>query len=137
MGQIQGAFAGGGNSGSNGETEPGFLISELGIPGLVVYYGFNLTLLTLGVRRIRRLDPETRMFVAALLAGLAGLLVIGISAATTATSPSAAYLWFAAGALAYWLSDRPESDSRPAPDRAATGPARRTGYRRRAASAAA
>ena len=104
-------FAGGGNSGSNGETEPGFLISELGVPGLVVYYGLNLNLLVLGVRRIRRLDPETRMFVGALLAGLIGLLIVGASAATTATSPSAPFLWFTSGALAYWLTDRRREDA--------------------------
>jgi hypothetical protein len=104
-------FAGGGSSGSNGETEPGFLISELGIPGLLVYYGFNLTLVVLGVARIRRLDPETRMFVGALLAGLIGLLIVGASAATTATSPSAPFLWFASGALAYWLTDRRGEDA--------------------------
>ena len=78
-------------------------MSELGIPGLLVYLGFNLRLLYLGATRIRRLDPEARSFVAALLAGIVGLLVIGVSTATTATSPMAAYLWFAGGALAYWL----------------------------------
>ncbi len=115
-------FAGGGNAGSNGETEPSFLVSELGIPGLVVYYGFNLTLIFLGLTRIKRLEPGERLLVAALLAGLIGLLVIGISTATTATSPSAAYLWLASGALAYWLADR---RSRPAP-RPAFEPAVRT-----------
>jgi hypothetical protein len=63
------------------------------------------------VARIRRLDPETRMFVGALLAGLIGLLIVGASAATTATSPSAPFLWFASGALAYWLTDRRGEDA--------------------------
>lgn len=99
-------FAGGGNAGSNGETEPGYLISELGIPGLLVYYGFNLTLLGLAATRIRRVDPQARIFVAALVAGLVALLVAGISSTTSATSPSSAYFWFAAGVLSYWLTDR-------------------------------
>ena len=98
------SFAGGGNVGGNGETEPGFLVSELGIPGLLVVYGFNLRLLFLGVTRARRLEPETRTYVAALLAGLVGLLLLGVSSATTATSPASAYLWFAGGALSYWLT---------------------------------
>lgn len=98
------AFAGGGAAGGNGETEPGFLVSELGVPGLVVVYGFTLTLLFLGVTRIRRLEPEMRSYVAALLAGIVALLVIGTGTATTATAPEATYLWFAGGALSYWLT---------------------------------
>ena len=89
---------------SNGESEPGFLLSELGIPGLVVVYGFMLTLLSLGIARIRRFDPEARVYVAALLAGFVGLLVAGVAGATTATAPAAPYTWFAGGVLAYWLT---------------------------------
>jgi hypothetical protein len=99
-------FAGGRNQGSNGETEPGFLVSELGIPGLVVVYGFMLNLLVLGVTRIRRLEPEARSSVAALLAGVVGLLIYGIGSATTSTSPGSPYLWFVGGALSYWLTRR-------------------------------
>jgi hypothetical protein len=97
-------FAGGGGAGSNGETEPGFLISELGIPGLLVIYGFNLHLLILGARRIKRLEPETRGHVAALFAGIVALLIVGISAATTSIAPFSPYLWFVGGALTYWLT---------------------------------
>jgi hypothetical protein len=96
-------FAGGGNAGSNSETEPGFLLSELGIPGLLVVYGFMFHLLYLGVTRIRRLESETRILVAALLAGLVGLIVLGISSTTTATPPGSAFLWLTGGALSYWL----------------------------------
>jgi hypothetical protein len=115
-------FAGGTYSGGNGETEPGFLLSDLGIPGLLVVYGFMLHLLILGVTRIRRLDSDTRMLVAALLAGIAGLLILGISGATTATSPESAYLWFTGGALAYWLKTR-ASQAVPSSQRSASGSA--------------
>jgi O-antigen ligase len=96
-------FAGGGNAGSNGETEPGFLLSEMGIPGLLVVYGFMFHLLYLGVTRIRRLESETRILVSALLAGLVGLLILGISSSTTATPPGSAFLWLTGGVLSYWL----------------------------------
>lgn len=112
-------FAGRGNSGSNGETEPTFLLSELGLPGLVVVVGFNLHLLLLGATRIRRLEPETRSFVAALLAGIVGLLAVGIVSATTATSPFSSYLWFAGGALSYWLTAGMRSTRAPLPTAAA------------------
>jgi hypothetical protein len=115
-------FAGGGNAGSNSETEPGFLISELGVPGLLVVYGFMLHLLFLGVTRIRRLDSETRILVAALLAGLAGLLILGISSSTTATPPGSAFLWLAGGALSYWLVTAVRSETQTHRDSAA-GPA--------------
>ena len=119
-------FAGGGNTGSNGETEPGFLLSELGIPGLLVIYGFNLRLLFLGLTRIRRSDPETRGLLAALMAGLIGLLIMGISSATTATSPASAYLWFVGGALSYWLITVPAKAREPAAPNAPAPPAART-----------
>jgi hypothetical protein len=97
-------FAGGGKtSAANGETQMGYLLSELGIPGLIVFYGLNAYLLYLGLTRLRRLDPETRTYIAALLASLIGLLALGLTSATSATSPEAPYFWFAAGALSYWL----------------------------------
>lgn len=104
-------FAGGGGEGSDGETEPTFLLSELGIPGLLVVLGFQLHLLWLGVTRIRRLDGEERMFVAALLSGLVGISVVWISAATTANAPFAPFLWLAGGALSYWLITVPKERS--------------------------
>jgi multisubunit Na+/H+ antiporter MnhB subunit len=61
-------------------------------------------LLFLGVTRIRYLEPEVRSFVAALLAGIVGLFVLWIAASTTATAPFSPYLWFAGGALSYWLA---------------------------------
>lgn len=118
-------FAGGGNAGSNSETEPGFLISELGIPGLLVVYGFMAHLLFLGVTRISRLESETRIVLAALLAGLVGLLILGISSSTTATPPGSAFLWLTGGALSYWLvtAVRSEAQRRPPPISASAAPA--------------
>lgn len=98
------AGASGSTSGSNAETEPTYLLSELGIPGLIFYYAFNLNLLLLAIARIRRLDPEIRSLVAGLIAGLVALLVIGTGAATTSISPYSPYFWLTAGALSYWLT---------------------------------
>jgi hypothetical protein len=103
VGPAAGFAGGASNSGSNGETEPDFLVSELGVPGLIVVLGFNINLLFLAFRRIRQLEPETRSLVAALLAGIVAMLVVGVASATTANAPDAPYLWFAGGALSYWL----------------------------------
>jgi hypothetical protein len=100
------SFAGGGTRGLDGETEPTFLLSELGVAGLVVLLGFNVQLLVLAFTRVRRLDPELRTLLAALVAGLVGLLVTWVSASDMATSPAAPYFWLTAGVLAYWVGGR-------------------------------
>lgn len=98
------AFAGGGSVGLDGETGPTFLLSELGVAGLVVLLGFNVQLLVLAARRVRRCEPELRVLLAALVAGLVGLLMTWVSAADMATSPASPFFWFSAGALAWWLA---------------------------------
>lgn len=111
-------FAGGGDGDGDGETEPTFLLTELGIPGLVVILGLHLHLLWLGALRIRRFDEETRPLVAALLAGIVGIFALWIAAPTTAASPLSAYLWLVGGALAYWLTVgwRREPEPEPVPE---------------------
>jgi hypothetical protein len=100
-----GSFGGGdGAKGLNGESEPTFLLIELGIPGLLVMAGFNLALLYLSVTRIRRIpDRETRVLLTAVAAPLFALAVTWFAGISTATVPGAPYLWFAAGVLSYWL----------------------------------
>jgi hypothetical protein len=100
-----GSFAGG-NSGKglNAESEPTFLLIELGIPGLAVMLGFNLILLFVSATRIRRIDDrEARALLTAVAAPLFAIFGTWFAGIATATVPSAPYLWFAAGVLAYWL----------------------------------
>jgi hypothetical protein len=100
-----GGIAGvGGKRGLNGESEPTFLLIELGIPGLVVMLGFNLTLLYLSVTRIRRIeDREARVLLTAVAAPLFALFSTWFVGISTAATPGAPYLWLAAGVLSYWL----------------------------------
>jgi len=95
--------------GLNAESEPNYLLLELGIPGLLVLLGFNLKLLALALRRTHRLpDVELRLLLAALLAPLFAIFggwIIGITTSSTPTSP---YFWFVAGIAAYWLAGRGE-----------------------------
>jgi hypothetical protein len=100
-----GSFAGGGaGRGLDGESEPTYLLIELGIPGLLVMVGFNLTLLYLSVTRIRRIaDRETRMLLTAIAAPLFALFASWFVGVDTATVPGGPYLWFAGGVLSYWL----------------------------------
>jgi hypothetical protein len=91
----------------NAESQPTFLLIELGIPGLLVLTGFNLSLFALCLRRIRTLaDPELRLLLASVGAPLFALFVSGVVGITTAATPGAPYFWGAAGVLAYWLTRR-------------------------------
>ena len=88
----------------NGESEPTFLLIELGIPGLAVMLGFMLRLLYLSTTKIRRVgDRETRVLLTAVAAPLFALFATWFAGVSTATTPGAPYLWFAAGVLSYWL----------------------------------
>lgn len=102
-----GSFEGGSSSGLNGESEPTYLLIEVGLPGLLVMTGFNLVLFLLSVTRIRFVpDRETRIMLAALAAPLFALFASWFAGVATATTPGAPYLWFAAGVLSWWLLGR-------------------------------
>lgn len=88
----------------NAETQWNFLVLETGILGVVVYVGFLLTLMWLALRRIRLIeDPELRLYLAALAAPIVGMPIAGFSGITSASVPSAPFLWLVSGVLAYWL----------------------------------
>jgi hypothetical protein len=97
-------FAGGGRTGLDGETEFSFLLSELGIPGLLVLLGFNLRLVGLVITRLRKQpDRDVRAMLGALAAGIIGMMVVWASASPSSTSPSSPFFWLVAGILSYWL----------------------------------
>jgi glycosyltransferase involved in cell wall biosynthesis len=98
----------------NAESEPTFLLIELGIPGLLVLLVLNLKLLALALLRIHRLpDIELRLVLAALVAPLFALFAGWIVGITTASSPAAPYFWFVAGITAYWLARDPRQSQAP------------------------
>ncbi len=90
------------------ETEFSFLIDETGIAGMLVYTGFVVGLLVLGIRRCRHEpDREARVLLAALIAPLSGLIALYFSSATSASVPQGPYVWAVGGIIAYWLVARP------------------------------
>jgi hypothetical protein len=100
-------------SGLDAENQFNFLVIELGIPGLLLLLSFNLRLLSLAARRIRAIDDgELRLLLAALTAPLFALLLGWTGGIATTGSAGAAYFWFAAGTLAYWVGGkRPEAST--------------------------
>jgi hypothetical protein len=88
----------------NAETEFSFLTEETGIAGMLVYTGFVVTLLVLGLRRCRHEpDREARVLLAALIAPLGGILALFFISATSASVPLGPYVWAVGGIISYWL----------------------------------
>jgi hypothetical protein len=86
------------------ETEFSFLTLETGIAGMLVYTGFVITLLVLGIRRCRHEpDREARVLLAALIAPVAGILALFFVSAPSPAVPIGPYLWAVGGILSYWL----------------------------------
>jgi hypothetical protein len=98
-------FAGGARSRSfNAETEWNFLVLEVGVAGVVVYLAFLVRIMWLALTRIRRVaEPISRLYLAALAAPVFAMLVAGFSGPTSASVPSAPFLWLVSGILAYPL----------------------------------
>jgi hypothetical protein len=96
--------------GFNTETQWNFLVVEVGVAGLAIFVMFNFRLIAIAMTRIRRIgDRRLRLQLAGLAAPLVGLIAAGFAGPTTATVPSAPYLWLVAGILSWWLmkGDRP------------------------------
>ncbi|HKZ14498.1 MAG TPA: hypothetical protein VJL81_11710 [Solirubrobacterales bacterium] len=102
-----GSFGGGSSNTLNAESEPTYLLIELGIPGLAVMLGFNLVLFYLSLTKIRLVDDrETRIMLAAVAAPLFAVFAGWFAGVATATTPGAPYLWFVGGIFAFWLVER-------------------------------
>lgn len=98
----------------NAESQFTFLIVEAGIPGLVVFLGFQAALFTAIVSGLRReRDPRTAVLLAGVAAPLFGYAVNWLVGINTTSTPNAPYLWLAAGVVSYWLVTRPRQASRP------------------------
>jgi hypothetical protein len=88
----------------NSETQWNFLVIEVGIAGVVIYVAFLLRLMWLALTRVRHVDePALRLYLAALAAPILAMLVAGFSGPTSASVPSAPFLWLVSGILVYWL----------------------------------
>jgi glycosyltransferase involved in cell wall biosynthesis len=88
----------------NGDSEPTYLLVELGLAGALVLLGLWVRLLVGAWRRVRRLaDEQMRILLGAIVAALVALLASALSGAATSNTPGGPFFWFAAGTLAFWL----------------------------------
>jgi hypothetical protein len=107
--------------GVSAETEYNLLVDELGLPGLLLWIGFTLRLITLvvpGLRRVR--DVELRLSLAAVFSSIVAFTIMGLSGPTMTSAAFGPFFWFAAGTFAYWfagpgrkLAQRPVEAKRP------------------------
>ena len=98
------------------ENQFNFLIIETGIPGLLVLLAFHLGAVLRSVATVRRQrDPEVRLLLAGIAAPLVALLVMWFGAPVSTSSPTAPFLFFAAGVLAYWSTGAARRAGPPAP----------------------
>jgi hypothetical protein len=89
----------------SGGSAYNLLAVELGAPGLLLWLGLTVSVLMLGIRRLRRVtDPELRIYLVAVLASYVGFTVQGLAGTTLAVTPAGAYLWFVPGVIAYWFA---------------------------------
>ena len=88
----------------SGGSTYNLLAIETGLPGLGLWIGLTISVLLLGVTRLRRIaDPEMRAYLVAVLAAFVAFTILGLGG-TSYVNFSGAFLWGAAGIVAYWLA---------------------------------
>jgi hypothetical protein len=94
--------------GVTAETQYNFLADELGAPGLILWVALALNVILLAVRGLRHIgDTEMRIYLAAVVAPIIALLLMGFSGPLSTSAALGPYFWFAAGIAAYWFVGRP------------------------------
>lgn len=90
--------------GVSAETQFNYIADELGLPGLLLWIGFNVRLVTLGLGRIRRIrNVELRIYLAAVLATVIAAFLMGFGGPTMSSAAFGPFFWFAAGTLSWWF----------------------------------
>jgi len=87
------------------ESEPTFLILEVGVPGLIVLCALVFYAIWMGVGLRMVEDTRLHLALAALTAVLVALTASWVVGADTANSPTSPFIWLALGTLAYWHSE--------------------------------
>lgn len=88
-----------------GESTFNALVDETGVLGLVLWVGLTINVIALGLRRLRAVaDTEIRTYVAAILAVFIAYTATAFTGPILTSSPTGAFMWFAAGVVAFWLA---------------------------------
>lgn len=88
----------------NSETQANFLVKELGVLGVLVWFGFLLRLIQLSFSRLREVrDPELQVELVAVFAPLVAILFMSYDGPVSTSAALGPYFWFAGGVAGYWL----------------------------------
>jgi hypothetical protein len=102
-GPAAGSSVGGSQLGANNaESEFNFLVLEVGVPGLLLLTWLTASVLVTGVRLRRLPDGGVQRALMALVAANAGIGALWFVGISTASSPTSPFFWFTAGAIVYW-----------------------------------
>ena len=93
------------SSGLDAESEPTFLIVELGVPGLVAMFALVLFAIRMGVGLRIVAERRLQVALAAVTAVLVALCAIWVVGADTANSPTSPFIWLALGTIVYWYGE--------------------------------
>jgi hypothetical protein len=87
------------------ESEPTFLILELGVPGLLAMSALVICGIWMGVKLRAVEDRRLQCALAAITAVLISLCATWWVGVDTANTPTAPFIWLALGTLAYWYGE--------------------------------
>ncbi len=88
----------------NAETQPNLLVKELGVFGLLLWYGFLLRLMILPATHLKKVrDSELQLLLVALAAPLLAVFFMSIDGPVSTGVSGGLYLYFAAGVMGYWF----------------------------------
>ena len=97
------------------ENEFAFLTLETGVPGMLVFIVFVVTLLFIGLSRVRHEpDRQARVLLAALIAPFAAVFVLFFVSAASPSVPTGPYIFAVGGIISYWLITLPARRAREA-----------------------
>jgi hypothetical protein len=84
------------------ESEPTFLIAELGIPGLFVFLALTLYAIRMGVELRIVADRRLQLALAAITAVSIAMFSTWVVGVDSANSPGSPFIWLSLGTLVYW-----------------------------------
>lgn len=88
----------------SGGSTYNLLALETGLPGLLLWVGLTVNVLFLGITRLRRVaNRELRTYLVAILSSFIAFTLLGLGGSVDVNATDA-FLWGAAGVVAYWLA---------------------------------
>jgi hypothetical protein len=91
--------------GTGAESQYKFVLDELGLPGLLLWLGLLIRLLTLALPGLRHIpDFDLRLYLAAVFSTIVALVIMGFSGPVMSSAALAPFFWFSTGIAAYWFA---------------------------------